>query len=139
MVTQNLSAEIKSMPHEKCLKAVWANLKGEKLTQYAGIDSFIGFALQQWIMIDVHYDDYNFTEQEYFEIAKFAAKKWPNEVLRVHADKLSLEHFYDVMWTALKATDDKKLQDSIGKKVTDCFYKHGGGKTFSARMTQHRR
>ena len=145
MTTQNLSAEIKNMPHENVMKAVWANLKGEPLTGYAGIDSFIGFALQQWIMIDVHYDDYNFSEQEYFEIAKFAAEKWPNEVRRIHEDKLSAAYFYDVMWTALKViedkptktAEDKQIIEIIGSRVVDYFRKHGGGLTMAARTTQH--
>ena len=70
-MTRNLSNEIRNMPHENVMKAMWANLKGEKLT-YPGIDNFIGWALMQWIMIDIHYDDYKLSEPEYFEIAKMA-------------------------------------------------------------------
>ncbi len=108
---QNMSEQIKKLPHENVMKAVWANLKGEKLT-YPGIDNFIGIARLQWVMIDAHYNDYLFTEPEYFKIARFAANKWPEEIHRVHADKLSAEHFNEVVSTALRACygDEKKQQ-----------------------------
>ena len=115
-MTKNLSNEIKNMPHENVMKAIWDNLKGERLT-YPGIDNFIGIGLWQWIMIDVHYDDYKLTEQEYFEIAKFVAQKWPYEILRVHDDKLSAEHFYNVMTIAFKASKDELSQNNIRRRM----------------------
>ena len=117
-MTRNLSNEIKNMPHENVMKAMWANLKGEKLT-YPGIDNFIGWGLMQWIMIDIHYGDYKLSEPEYFEIAKFAAQKWPHEILRVHADKLSVEHFYNVMTIAFKASKDEITKNNIRKKMAE--------------------
>ena len=110
-MAQNISEQIKKLPHENVMKAVWANLKGEKLT-YPGIDNFIGIAGMQWMMIDIHYDDYNFTEPEYFKIARFAAHKWPEQIHRIHADKLYVEHFNEVISTALRACygDEKKQQ-----------------------------
>ena len=115
------------MPHENVMKAMWANLKGEKLT-YPGIDKFIGVALMQWIMIDIHYDDYKLSEPEYFEIAKFAAQKWPHEILRVHADKLSVEHFYNVMSIAFNASKDEKSKNNIRKKMDEYFVNFKGMK-----------
>lgn len=117
-MAKNLSNEIKNMPHENVMKAIWANLKGEKLT-YPGIDNFIGITLMQWIMIDIHYDDYKLTEPEYFEIAKFAAQKWPHEILRVHADKLSVEHFFNVMSIAFDASKDEKIKNNIRRKMSE--------------------
>ncbi len=117
-MTRNLSNEIKNMPHENVMKAMWANLKGEKLT-YPGIDNFIGWGLMQWIMIDIHYGDYKLSEPEYFEIAKFAAQKWPHEILRVHADKLSVEHFYNVMTIAFKASKDEITKNNIRKRMNE--------------------
>ena len=115
---QSISEQIKQMPHENVMKAVWANLKGEKLT-YPGIDNFIGIARMQWVMIDIHYDDYNFTEKEYFEIAKFAMNKWPQEARRVHADKLSAGHFYSVMSIALAVCRDEKKKRYIQKRINE--------------------
>ena len=117
-MTKNLSNEIRNMPHENVMKAIWDNLKGEKLT-YPGIDNFIGIGLMQWIMIDIHYGDYKLSEPEYFEIAKFAAQKWPYEALRVHADKLSVEHFYNVMSVAFKASKDEISKNNIRKKMDE--------------------
>ena len=126
-MTRNLSNEIRNMPHENVMKAVWANLKGEKLT-YPGIDNFIGCALMQWTMIDIHYDDYKLSEPEYFEIAKFAAQKWPHEISRVHADKLSVEHFYNVMSIAFNASKDEKSKNNIRKKMDEYFVNFKGMK-----------
>lgn len=123
-MAKNLSNEIKNMPHENVMKAIWANLKGEKLT-YPGIDNFIGIALMQWIMIDIHYDDYKLTEPEYFEIAKFAAQKWPHEILRVHADKLSVEHFFNVMSIAFNTSKDEKIKNNIRRKMVEYFENFG--------------
>jgi hypothetical protein len=115
-MTRNLSQEIRNTPHEKVMTALWANLKDEKLT-YPGIDNFIGWGLMQWIMIDIHYGDYKLTEPEYFEIAKFAAQKWPHEILRVHDDKLSVEHFYNVMTVAFKASKDDITKNNIRRRM----------------------
>jgi hypothetical protein len=123
---QSISEQIKQMPHENVMKAVWANLKGEKLT-YPGIDNLIGIARMQWVMIDIHYDDYNFTEKEYFEIAKFAMNKWPQEARRVHADKLTPEHYYEVCKIMAQqgvfwAPDYNKLQQvNIGEGRNPVF------------------
>ena len=117
-MTRNLSNEIRNMPHENVMKAIWANLKGERLT-YPGIDNFIGIGLLQWVMIDIHYGDYKLSESEYFEIANFAAQKWPHEALRVHADKLSAEHFYNVMSVAFKASKDEISKNNIRKKMDE--------------------
>ena len=123
MTRKNLSEQIKEMPHENVMNAVWANLKGERLT-YPGIDNFIGIGKMQWIMIDIHYSDYKFTESEYHEIAKFSAQKWPEEMLRVHTDKLSAEHFYDVMSIALIFCKDEKAKNNIQRKVMGYFERH---------------
>ena len=133
MTRKNLSEQIREMPHENVMKAMWANLKGERLT-YPGIDNFIGIGKMQWIMIDIHYSDYKFTEPEYYEIAKFAAQKWPDEMSRVHADKLSAEHFYDVMSIALLFCEDKGEKNNIQRKVMEYFEEHKSiVPTFTAR------
>lgn len=123
MTRKSLSEQIKEMPHENVMKAVWSNLKGEKLT-YPGIDNFIGIDKMQWIMIGIHHSDYKFTESEYYEIAKFSAQKWPEEMLRVHTDKLSAEHFYDVMSIALIFCKDKGAKNNIQRKVIEYFEGH---------------
>jgi len=78
----------KDVSHEKNLKLIWGNLETH------------GYGKPQWIMIDIHYDDYNLTEQEYFEIAKYAVVSWPDEALRAVTPKnsyrLSAENYYNI-------------------------------------------
>ena len=132
MTRKNLSEQIRETPHENVMKAIWANLKGERLT-YPGIDNFIGIGKMQWIMIDIHYGDYKLSEPEYFEIAKFAAQKWPDEISRVHADKLSAEHFYSVMSIALLFCEEN-TKNNIQRKVMEYFEEHKSiMPTFTAR------
>lgn len=80
---------IQNIPHDKLVELIWKNLKE--------IDIYSGAGKWQWVMIDCHFDLYNLTESEYFEIAKFAASSWAREEgHRVRAAKLTPNHYYEV-------------------------------------------
>lgn len=55
-----------------------------------------------WMDLFLSYDDYNLTEDEYFEIAKFAIDLYPLQMNRVRVDKLSANNYYEICKVAAK-------------------------------------
>lgn len=120
-----LAEQIKNMPHDKFINSVWKNLREEPPMPFGTTGAW------QWMMLNLHMDDiYTFmlNEQEYFEIAKFAAKSWAKlEGHRVRADKLTPEHYYEVCKIMAQqgvfwAPDYNKLQQvNIGEGRNPVF------------------
>ena len=49
-----------------------------------------------WMDLCYAFDEYNISEEEYLEIAKYAINLYPTQMSRVRADKLSANSYYDV-------------------------------------------
>jgi len=121
-----LAEKIKSTPHDKLIKNIWLNL--EEKPYENGMLPQAGTGKWQWLMISMHVDDIYgalLSEQEYYEIAKFAAKLWAmEEGHRVRADKLTPNHYYEVckimaQQGVFTAPEYKKLQQARIKGVPD--------------------
>ena len=75
------------------------NVMPENTERKKHIDSIkdaIGRSHYWWMDLFYAYDEYHISEEEYFEIAKYAIDLYPHQMSRVRDDKLSANNYYDV-------------------------------------------
>lgn len=88
---------------EKQKKAIVEQSESKPYTNYSERDKYLNAIKSDlmnthywWMMIYLHYDDYKFSEQDYYEIARFAIDLYPDQMDRVLVDKLTPNHYYEI-------------------------------------------